>query len=225
MGEEFSFFDLKRMHSSNLGPPAGSAPAQRFVHTPSTSSPELWSAAARPAHPGRGKAPNTASTQSVNLSRMPSVSTWERGWQCWGPPLKSEKGGGICCKNRTVKHRGEKAEKLYMEIGYMAYIGTLQDPSPATSTPAGLCSLDFQWLNSGKFFTEYCHGKNITIPITLNINLMLYTIWNNKGKNAVSTHWTFRHSFASGKLALVQISEMLPLGHQSHRMRLLCTCF
>lgn len=60
MGKEFSVFDLKRTHSSSLGPPAGSAPAQRFVHTPSTSSPELWSAAAPPSHPGRGKAPHTA---------------------------------------------------------------------------------------------------------------------------------------------------------------------
>lgn len=149
----------------------------------------------------------------------------EKGGSAEGHP-SSLKRGGICWKNRTVKHRGGKAEIPYMESGgCMAYIGTLQDPCPDTSTPAGLCSLDFQWLNSGTFFTEYCHGKNISVPITLNINLIVYTIWNNKGKNAVPTHWTFGRSFASGKLAFVQTSEMLPSGHQSHRMRLLRFCF
>lgn len=248
MKEEFSFFDLKRMHSFGLGPPAGSGPAQRFTPPPP---PPPSCGQLQPLHPTLGgERPHTPpvavtvlslqaviwlwlqhpfsqgiSTQSVNLSRTASVSIWGKGDSAEGHS-SSLKRGDICWKNRTVKHRGGKAEIPYMESGgYMAYIGTLQDPCPDTSTPADLCSPGFQWLNSGTFFTEYCYGKNISIPITLNINLILFTIWNNKGKNAVSTHWTFGHSFASGKLAFVQISEMLPSGHQSHRIRLLRICF
>lgn len=142
MGEEFSFFDLKRMHSSSLGPPAGSAPAQRFIHTPSLHLLPWAMVSCSPSiPPWEGKGPthrlslqsclyrlssgygfNTTfirelSTQSVNLSRTPRVSVWGRGWQRWGPPLKSEKGVVFVVRTEPWSIVGKKLRTYTWKLG------------------------------------------------------------------------------------------------------------
>lgn len=155
------------MHSSGLGPPAGSGPAQRGSH-PLHLLPRAMVSCSPSIPPWEGKGPTHRLSSQSCLSRLSSGygfnTPFLRAYQLRVPTLaerpvspceeeggsaeghsSSLKRGGICWKNRTVKHRGGKAEIPYMESGgCMAYIGTLQDPCPDTSTPAGLCSLDFQ---------------------------------------------------------------------------------